>query len=59
MFIGFYAILPMFEKPNWLYLYLFGIWIVCHFWFQFVYRYQENHVIENLVSKMGMEKIGL
>lgn len=57
MIIGCYAILPIFEKQNWLYLYLFGIWIVCHFWFQFFYRYQENHVIENLVSKMGLEKI--
>ncbi len=57
MIIGFYVILPMFEKPNWLYLYLFGIWIVCHSWFHFVYRYQENHIIKELVSKMGLEEI--
>ncbi|MBI3221385.1 MAG: hypothetical protein HYZ44_17875 [Bacteroidetes bacterium] len=45
------------EKPGWTFLFLFGLWIICHSWLQFIYRSQENNLIEKLVKKLRLEKM--
>jgi hypothetical protein len=38
------------------YLYLSGIWIICHLWFQFIYRIQENQLIGKVIDKLKLTK---
>lgn len=32
-------------------LFILGLWIIFHLWFQLVYRVQENHLIDKVVGK--------
>lgn len=45
------------EEPWWTFLYLLGLWITCHSWFQFIYRTQENYLIEKVVKKLRLVKM--
>lgn len=35
---------------------IFATWPVCHVWFQFIYRLQENHLVENIKSKLRLSE---
>jgi hypothetical protein len=45
------------DEPWWTFIYLLGLWIICHSWFQFIYRSQENHLIEKVVKKLRLVKM--
>jgi hypothetical protein len=45
------------DEPDWLTIYVFGLWIICHLWFQFIYRLQENHLINKLVARLGLSSL--
>lgn len=43
------------KKSEW--FYVLGIWIVCHLWFHFMYRLQENYILKKIVDKLGLKKV--
>lgn len=59
LFIFFFMGTAFSNKPEpwWTFLYLFGLWIICHSWFQFIYRAQENYLIEKLVKELRLVKM--
>lgn len=36
---------------------LVGLWIIFHLWFHFIYRYQENKVIDNIIEKLKLKQM--
>ena len=57
IFIGFGIAVSLSDEPSWLYVYLFGLWIIMHLWFQFIYRFQENRLVEKLVDKLELKRM--
>jgi hypothetical protein len=57
LFIFFFVAIIFSDESKWLILYVFGLWIICHAWFQFIYRLQENHLIEKIVSKFRLREM--
>jgi hypothetical protein len=42
------------NESNWIILYIFGLWIVCHAWFQFTCRLQENYLVDRVVRRLKL-----
>lgn len=54
LFTFFFVINASVKEPWWVFLYLLGIWAICHAWFQFIYRAQENDLIQKMVTKLRL-----
>ncbi|MBS1553548.1 MAG: hypothetical protein JSU09_01365 [Bacteroidetes bacterium] len=57
LFIFSFVAIIFSNESKWLIPYVFGLWIICHAWFQFIYQLQENHLIEKIVSKLRLREI--
>jgi hypothetical protein len=57
MFIAFFIGVIFSDESKWLFLYVFGLWIICHSWFQFIYRLQENYLVDKIVKKLRLAKM--
>jgi hypothetical protein len=57
LFVFFFIVNAFTNEPGWIFLYLLGLWIICHSWFQFIYRAQENYLIEKVVKKLRLVKM--
>ncbi len=57
LFIFFFIVNVFTNEPWWIFLYLLGLWIICHGWFQFIYRAQENYLIDKVVKKLRLVKM--
>lgn len=59
LFLFLLAIVPISVTPinYWLYPILFGLWLVAHIWFQFIYALQQNALIDLLVKKFKLKEV--
>jgi hypothetical protein len=57
LFIFFFMGVIFSSESKWLVLYVFGLWIICHSWFQFIYRLQENYLVDKIVKRLGFAKM--
>lgn len=56
-FVALLIMVKFSNEPKWLFLYVFGVWIVCHAWFQFIFRLQENNLVDKIVKKLELVKL--
>lgn len=56
VFVIFFVGIIFSNEPKWLILALFGLWIVCHAWFHFIYRLQETSLVDKVVKKLRLLK---
>lgn len=42
------------DESKWLILYVAGLMIICHSWFQYIYRLQERYLIDKIVKKLKL-----
>ena len=45
------------ETPYYISLFIFGLWIIFHLWFHFVFRCQEQGLTEDIVANLKVKKI--
>ena len=45
------------HEPYYTFLFLLGLWVIFHSWFQMIYRYQEKAIVDEAVQKMRLNKI--
>lgn len=45
------------DESKGMFIYVFVIWIVCHLWFQFIYRLQENSLADKVVKRLRLFRI--
>jgi hypothetical protein len=57
MFIIFLIAISFSDESKWALLYVSGLWIICHVWFQFIYRLQENRLVGKIVKKLSLTKM--
>ena len=57
MFIIFFIAIAFSDESKWALLYVIGLWIICHIWFQFIYRVQENYLVDKIVKKLRLTKM--
>ena len=54
LFLFFFAGAIFSDESKWMILYIFGLWIICHSWFQFIYRLQENFLLDKVVKRLSL-----
>jgi hypothetical protein len=54
LFIFFFIAAFANDEPKWLIPYVFGLWIIGHSWFQFIYRIQENYLVDKVAKKLRL-----
>jgi hypothetical protein len=57
LFVFFFIAATFSNESWWIFPYIFGLWIISHSWFQFIYRAQENYLIEKVVKKLRLVKM--
>jgi hypothetical protein len=57
LFIIFFICFNHADESPWVNFFLLGVWIIFHVWFHFIYRYQENRLIEKLVEKLRLREM--
>lgn len=57
LFIVFFVVFNQTEESPWVNVFLFGAWTFSHLWSHFIYRYQENRLIEKLVEKLRLREM--
>ena len=56
MFILFLVFSIVEKESIWLIPSLLALWIIFHSWFQYIYRSQENQIIQTVVSKLNLKR---
>jgi hypothetical protein len=57
LFAFFFLVTTFSSESKWIFIYLLGLWIVCHCWFHFIYRLQENHLMDKVIKKLRLVKM--
>ncbi len=55
IFISMVTILT--EESKWIVLLDLVLWIIVHWWFQFIYRFQENYLVDKVVDRLRLTKM--
>lgn len=57
LFIFFFIGIISSNESKWHIVFVFGLWIICHSWFQFIYRLQEKYLLDKIVKRLRLSKM--
>ncbi len=57
LFVVFMIAIPFLEEFSWWFLLLLPIWVICHIWFHFICRVQEEMLVKKIVKQLRLKRI--